>query len=149
MQNTFKKHKTLEDLWLKTAVKNNYQESLSRFQKGIIEHADMPMPNTYGMQFMLAEPQKGSAAKRLNMFMRWVVREDAVDLGLWKKSVSPKDLRIPLDTHISRLSRVHGLTTRKSNDWKTVEEITHYLRKLCPDDPIRYDLAMMGLGTQQ
>lgn len=149
LQASFQKYGTLENLWLKTAAKNNYQESLSFFQKGIIELATLPMPASYGMQFMLAEPQKGSAAKRLNMFMRWVVRADAVDLGLWKKSVSPSDLRIPLDTHISRLSRLHGLTTRKSNDWKTVEEITNYLRKLCPDDPIRYDLAMMGLGTEK
>lgn len=86
------------------------------------------------------------AAKRLNLFMRWMVRgPDPVDFGIWK-GVSPRELHIPLDTHIARLSRLLGLTQRKDMGWKTVEEITASLRLLHPEDPIRYDFALCHYG---
>jgi uncharacterized protein (TIGR02757 family) len=140
---------TLEKTWQRAYQKTNpsFKNTLSRFQQRILQAASLPAPKTYGMQFLFAEPAKNSAAKRLNMFLRWVVRDDAVDQGLWKKALSPSELMIPLDTHVSRLSREHGLTERKSNDWKTAEEITNYFRAVCPEDPIKYDLALMGLGT--
>ncbi len=95
----------------------------------------------------LANPMKGSAAKRINMFLRWMVRDDGngVDFGLWK-GIPTSTLMIPLDIHTGRIARQLGLLKRKQNDWKAVEELTSNLRKLDPDDPIKYDFALFGIG---
>lgn len=91
---------------------------------------------------------KGSAAKRLNMYLRWMVRDDGrgVDFGLWK-SISPSDLYIPLDVHCGRCARDLGLLTRKQDDWKSVVELTENLRKFDPKDPVKYDFALFGSGV--
>ena len=93
--------------------------------------------------------QKGkpaSACKRMNMMLRWLCRKDGVvDLGIWN-GVSPSELMIPLDVHVARTARLLGLVTRKQNDRKTVEELTAQLRKLSPDDPVKYDFALFGVG---
>ena len=94
---------------------------------------------------LLPDPEKGSAMKRANLFMRWMVRHDEVDPGGWD-GVSPARLIIPLDTHISRVSRALGLTERKVADLKTAMEITRALRDICPEDPIRYDFALSRPG---
>jgi uncharacterized protein (TIGR02757 family) len=88
----------------------------------------------------------GSAAKRIFMFLRWMVRHDEVDFGLWKK-ISPAQLYVPLDVHTGNVARRDGLMTRKSNDRKAVEELTHRLREFCPHDPIKYDFALFGEGV--
>jgi uncharacterized protein (TIGR02757 family) len=95
----------------------------------------------------LANPMKGSAAKRINMFLRWMVRDDenGVDFGLWKK-IPASALMIPLDLHTGRIARKLGLLQRKQDDWKAVEELTSNLRKLDPEDPIKYDFALFGIG---
>lgn len=95
----------------------------------------------------LPDPLKGSAAKRMNMFLRWMVRQDAggVDFGIWK-SFSPADLYIPLDVHTSRQARQLGLLTRNQNDWKSVIELTSRLREFDADDPVRFDFALFGMG---
>ena len=95
----------------------------------------------------LANPMKGSAAKRINMFLRWMVRNDdnGVDFGLWKK-IPASALMIPLDVHSGTVARQLGLLKRKQNDWKAVEELTSNLRKLDPDDPVKYDYALFGIG---
>jgi len=89
----------------------------------------------------VANPEGGAACKRINLALRWLVRGDAVDIGLWSK-VSPAELRIPLDVHVARGARKLGLLQRKSNDRKAVEELTEALRGFCPEDPVRYDLAL-------
>jgi uncharacterized protein (TIGR02757 family) len=91
---------------------------------------------------------RGSAAKRLNMFLRWMVRRDnrGVDFGLWDR-IPMSALYIPLDVHTGTVARRLGLLTRKQNDWKAVEELTDRLREYDPDDPIRYDFALFGLGS--
>lgn len=93
--------------------------------------------------------QKGkpaSACKRLHMMLRWLSRDDGiVDLGIWK-DVSPAKLMIPLDVHVARVARGLGLVTRAQNDRKTVEELTAVLREFSPDDPVRYDFALFGVG---
>ncbi|MBE0647992.1 MAG: TIGR02757 family protein [Bacteroidales bacterium] len=96
----------------------------------------------------LADPVTGSAAKRINMFLRWMVRSDnhGVDFGIWK-SISPANLICPLDVHSGRVARRLGLLERKANDWKAAEELTASLRKLDPDDPVRYDFALFGMGV--
>lgn len=95
----------------------------------------------------IANVDKGSAAKRLNMFLRWMVRSDEakVDFGLWK-GISMKDLMIPLDLHTAKIARKLGILLRKQNDWKAVEELTGVLREFDPADPIKYDYALFGLG---
>jgi uncharacterized protein (TIGR02757 family) len=97
----------------------------------------------------IANPAAGSACKRINLALRWLARrEGPVDLGLWK-SVPPSSLFIPLDLHVGRTARRLGLLERKSNDRKAVEELTGRLRKFCPEDPVKYDLALFGMGVSQ
>lgn len=91
------------------------------------------------------EPNKGSACKRLHMALRWLVRNDGiVDLGIWKR-LNPRDLMIPLDVHVARVSRGLGLIERKSNDRQTVEMLTAKLREFDPADPVKYDFALFGV----
>jgi uncharacterized protein (TIGR02757 family) len=101
-----------------------------------------PVP---GVGYFFSRPSSGGACKRLNLFLRWVVRRDAVDLGLWS-AVTPAQLIVPLDTHIIRVGRCLGLTRRVSPGWKMAVDITATLRRLAPDDPVRYDFAMCHLG---
>ncbi len=107
--------------------------------------------NPRGFRQFFPSPERGSSCKRMNLFLRWMVRERDIDFGIWK-GFSPAGLVIPLDTHVARISRCLGLTARKSRDWKTAEEITAGLRRLDPEDPLKYDFALchqgiMGLCT--
>jgi uncharacterized protein (TIGR02757 family) len=94
-----------------------------------------------GFNHYFPSPATGGAAKRGALFMRWMVRDKDIDFGIWK-GVKPSQLVIPLDVHIARVSRCLGLTSRKSNDWKTALEITASLRELDPGDPMKYDFAL-------
>jgi uncharacterized protein (TIGR02757 family) len=99
-----------------------------------------------GVRFFFPSPANGGACKRLSLYLRWMVRPaDGIDCGVWKK-VSPRQLVIPLDTHIARISGYIGLTDRKSPDWKMAIDITRSLKKLDVDDPLRYDFALCHLG---
>ena len=90
------------------------------------------------------ESGAGSACKRINLALRWLVREGPVDLGLWK-GISPASLYIPLDVHVARSARKLGLLERKSNDKKAVIELSQRLRELCPEDPVKYDFVLFGM----
>lgn len=96
----------------------------------------------------VSEVEKGSAAKRLNMFLRWMVRSDdkGIDFGLWKQ-IPSSALMLPLDVHTASVSRKLGLLSRTQNDWRAVEEITLKLREFDPLDPVKYDFALFGLGV--
>ena len=96
----------------------------------------------------ISNPMAGSAAKRLNMYLRWMVRppKEGVDLGLWPE-IPSSALMLPLDVHSSRVARSLGLLNRKQNDWKAVEEVTQNLRIFDSNDPVKYDLALFGLGV--
>jgi uncharacterized protein (TIGR02757 family) len=98
----------------------------------------------------IADPLKNSSAKRILMFLRWMVRKDkhGVDFGLWK-SIDPSQLICPLDVHVGNVARKLGLLTRKSNDWKAAEELTLNLRRFDPSDPVKYDFALFGLGIYE
>ena len=96
---------------------------------------------------MIPDPKKGGAMKRINMFLRWMVRKSVVDAGIWN-FMKPADLYIPLDVHVARQSRKMGLLTRKSNDYQAVRELTERLKKLCPDDPVKYDFALFAFGVE-
>ena len=96
----------------------------------------------------IASPAKRSTCKRLNMFLRWMVRQDqkGVDFGIWKE-ISPHQLVCPIDLHVARVAKRFNLLTRKQTDWFAALELTTYLRKLDPKDPVKYDFALFGLGV--
>jgi uncharacterized protein (TIGR02757 family) len=97
----------------------------------------------------VADASRNSTCKRLNMYLRWMVRNDGrgVDLGDWK-NISPASLMCPLDVHVERSARMLGLITRKQRDWQTVEELTGNLRSLDALDPVKYDFALFGMGLE-
>jgi uncharacterized protein (TIGR02757 family) len=95
----------------------------------------------------LARPEAGSACKRLNMYLRWMVRPGPVDLNLWSV-LDPAELMLPVDVHVGRQARSLGLLTRKTNDWKAVRRLTAVCRHFCASDPARYDFAFFGVGAQ-
>ncbi len=117
-------------------------EAISNFRK---EFFSIAHPDRTGYTASSAE---GSAAKRLNMYLRWMVRKDkhGVDFGIWK-TIPPAALLCPLDVHSGNVARKLGLLIRTQNDWKAVEELTAGLRKLDASDPIKYDIALFGLGV--
>ncbi|MFN5294945.1 MAG: TIGR02757 family protein [Flavobacteriales bacterium] len=145
------------------ALRSLYQEHDSMehfFSEAIAEHEKtsiaislfkqrfFAIPHASRTEKHVSDPLTGSSAKRLNMFLRWMVRKDknTVDLGLWK-SVSTAHLSIPLDVHSGNVARQLGLLTRKQNDLRAVEELDAVLRRLDPTDPVKYDYALFGLGA--
>jgi uncharacterized protein (TIGR02757 family) len=122
------------DIWQGISL---FREEMAKANKGVFsKHISNPGEADRG----------GSACKRLNLALRWLVREGPVDLHLWKK-IKPAALYIPLDVHVARTARKLKLLNRKSNDKKAVIEITEKLRKLCPEDPAKYDFALFGVGA--
>ncbi|HNC97540.1 MAG TPA: TIGR02757 family protein [Myxococcota bacterium] len=110
--------------------------------------ARVPLPMeqwSVGFRTWLPSPDDGSACKRWWLYLRWMVRQEAPDLGLWTH-LHPSMLLTPVDTHVSRIGRLVGLTHRKDAGWRTAEEITASFAKLCPSDPVRYDFALAHLG---
>lgn len=150
-------------LFLVTAVRNIYMSSESletiankayKRNNSMIDvivgmrNAILETPHLTRSEKHLANPQKGSAAKRINMFLRWMIRQDncGVDFGIWK-NIPPSHLMCPLDVHSGNVARKLGLLSRKQNDWKAVEELTNRLRSFDMDDPVKYDYALFGMGV--
>jgi uncharacterized protein (TIGR02757 family) len=130
----------------------NIKNSLESFSKRALLLDSSPiygkekLPHHAGVRFFFPSPNDGSPCKRLNLYLRWMVRrDDKLDFGLWE-DIPPDKLIIPLDTHIARISHNIGLTKRKNADWKMAEEITDNLKKLDPSDPVKYDFALCRLG---
>ncbi len=123
--------------------KTNPGRGLSRFKASFFSGDHLHRTRKH-----LPDPLQGSAAKRMNMYLRWMVRKDAagVDFGIWK-TINPAILYIPLDVHTARVARKLGMLKRKQNDWKAVMELTRNLRKVDPADPARLDFALFGLGA--
>lgn len=111
----------------------------------LVQRLRLDLPPTYGSRFSLPDPLEGAACKRWRMFLRWMVRKEWPDLGLWTRYPSDR-LIIPLDTHVARVSRFIGLSHRATPDGKMAHEITASLRRLDPADPLRYDFALSHLG---
>jgi len=102
-----------------------------------------------GYKFMLSNPKNKGAMKRMNMFLRWMVRKNSpVDIGIWD-FISPSGLLIPLDVHVGNISRSQGLLIRKQNDYKSVIELTSKLKTFDPEDPVKYDFALFGFGVNR
>ena len=141
IQNIYRNHNGLGNLFQTIyAEKKSIYYTLAKFRDVFFE---IPFPKR--TQKHISNVLKGSSAKRLNMYLRWMVRKDnsGVDFGLWNK-ISMSDLFLPLDVHTGNVARKLGLLKRKQNDWKAVEEVTNILRKV---DPIKYDFALFGLGA--
>ncbi len=121
------------------------EESIIYFRKIFMKNIELQRTGKH-----ISDVAKGSAAKRINMFLRWMVRNDnkGVDFGLWKK-ISMADLKIPLDVHTGNVSRKLGLLNRMQNDWKAVSEITQNLSLIDANDPIRFDFALFGIGVYE
>ncbi len=143
LQNIYKNHGGLEMLFAKHQNPEGMQQSISEFKKVFFEIAHQSRTQKH-----VSDPLNGSAAKRINMFLRWMVRNDnaGVDLGIWNK-ISPSLLSCPLDVHSGNVARKLGLLNRKQNDAKALKELDTQLRQLDPNDPVKYDFALFGLGV--
>ena len=145
--------KGLEDLfeyaWAQHESEFSIFEKDQIFLQTVVDYFYSNASNAVGQGFyhMIPNPKNGGAMKRMNMFLRWMVRKGPVDLGIWN-FIRPSELLIPLDVHVARISREMKLLNRKSNDFKAVEELTLKLREFCPEDPIKYDFAMFGFGVE-
>lgn len=134
----------LEGIFVLRKDMEDTQEAIVNARKKLLEQAHMP-GRTHKH---VANPAKGSSAKRINMYLRWMVRDDkrGVDFGLWKH-IRMDQLVCPLDVHTGTVARKLGLLTRKQNDWKAAIELTQKLREFNPQDPVRYDYSLFGLGA--
>jgi len=140
---------TLENLFMNGFNLNdeNVKAGIDNFSGWFIENCKKLNCFTNGIRFMFPMPSKGSAAKRFNLFLRWMVRKDELDFGLWE-NVKKSQLIIPVDVHISRIARELGLTSKKNVTWKMAEEITGNLKKFDSSDPVKYDFALCHIGMR-
>ena len=145
----YSKNKSLESAFFNNTTLQKYNNSnvieraLNHFYQYFFSLEHIPKRT----RKHIASPSKNSACKRLNMYLRWMIRNDnkGVDFGLWKK-VTPAQLICPVDVHVARVSREFGLLKRKQVDWLTAVELTEELKKFDPQDPVKYDFALFGLG---
>ncbi len=131
-----------EGAWMRTG---DMRKVLAEFRH---EFFDFPHPGR--SEKHLSSIAKGAACKRLNMYLRWMVRQDSrgVDFGFWKR-IPASALYLPLDLHSGNISRELGILTRRQNDWKAVEEVMTHLREADPTDPVKYDYALFGVGINK
>lgn len=146
LKNIYTNHNGLEAVFYNGQLNNDsraMQISISEFKKVFFELPHLPRTKKH-----ISDPMENSAAKRINMFLRWMVRQDnkGVDLGIWK-SISPSQLSCPLDIHSGNVARKLGLLHRTQNDGKALFELDSNLRKFDPKDPVKYDFALFGLGV--
>lgn len=143
LQHIYNNHNGLEAVFTKHQEQESMQKSISEFKKIFFE-----IPHQNRTQKHISDPMNGSAAKRINMYLRWMIRQDnkGVDLGIWK-NISPSLLSCPLDVHSGNVARKLGLLTRKQNDGKALAELDLKLRELDSNDPAKYDFALFGLGV--
>lgn len=143
LKNIYLNHGGLEAVFSKHQQNESMQASIHEFKKLFFE-----IPHLYRTQKHVSDPLNNSAAKRINMYLRWMIRQDnnGVDLGIWK-SISPAALSCPLDVHSGNVARKLGLLNRKQNDGKAVAELDLQLRILDSNDPVKYDFALFGLGV--
>jgi uncharacterized protein (TIGR02757 family) len=143
LRNIYQNHNGLEACFY--TEKEDMSEGISNFKQTFfsIEHLQRTQKH-------ISDPLKGSASKRLIMFLRWMVRPNnkGVDFGVWK-TLNPSQLSCPLDVHTANVARKLGLINRKANDWKTVKELDVHLRSFCKEDPAKYDFALFGLGIYE
>ncbi len=147
-KNYYREHESLEDAFLLGLREGDVdmENSLVRFHNEFFALPDAPQRT----RKHIATPARKSACKRINMFLRWMVRADdkGVDFGLWK-GIKPSQLVCPCDLHVERIARRFQLITRKQTDWLMAIEVTNNLKQLDPQDPVKYDFALFGLGIEE
>lgn len=146
LQNIYLNYTDLEEFWSEChqTGKREDRPALAIFHEKIFSLTPELSNRT---RKHISNPEKGSTCKRLSMYLRWMIRKNsAVDIGIWD-FMEPSELQIPFDVHVARQARRYGLVIRRSNDWKTVNELTDTLKIMSPDDPVRYDFALFGLGA--
>ncbi|WP_228237368.1 TIGR02757 family protein [Allomuricauda sp. M10] len=143
LKNIYANHSGLEGVFTTYQQQDSMQPAISKFKEIFFE-----LPHETRTAKHVSDPLKGSAAKRINMFLRWMVRDNStgVDFGLWK-NISPSKLSCPLDVHTGNVGRKLKLLKRKQSDAKALAELDRNLRKLDPSDPVKYDFALFGLGV--
>lgn len=143
LQHIYTNHNGLEAVFTKHTQNNSTQNAIAAFKTIFFEIAHLQRTQKH-----LPNPNIGSAAKRINMYLRWMVRNDnrKVDFGLWQ-NIPTAALSCPLDVHSGNVARKLGLLTRKQNDAKALTELDTNLRQLDPKDPVKYDFALFGLGV--
>jgi uncharacterized protein (TIGR02757 family) len=143
LEHIYKKHQGLEKTLAIIGEKTTYIEAIHNLKKIFFE-----IPHLQRTKKHISDPLKNSAAKRINMFLRWMVRNDqtGVDFGIWKTH-NAANLSCPLDVHSGNVARKLALLSRKQNDWKAVTELDTNLRILDHEDPVKYDFALFGLGV--
>jgi uncharacterized protein (TIGR02757 family) len=142
LQHIYINHEGLEAVFSKNQEENSMQKSIHEFKKVFFE-----IDHLQRTQKHISDPLNNSAAKRINMYLRWMIRDDnKVDFGIWK-SIPTSKLSCPLDVHSGNVARKLGLLKRKQNDGKALAELDVALRKLDKNDPVKYDFALFGLGV--
>ncbi len=143
LHNIYKSNKSLEVLF--SEHKGGMAHKIFQFRSSFLSF--QPEKRT---EKHISNPLKNSSAKRLNMYLRWMVRQDKrhVDFGIWT-GIKPSELYCPLDVHTGNVARQLGLIQRKANDWKALEELMAHLRRFDPIDPVKYDFALFGLGVYE
>lgn len=143
LQHIYNHHGGLETVFAQHQEENSIQKSIHEFKKIFFE-----IDHQSRTQKHISDPLNNSAAKRINMYLRWMCRQDnkGVDLGIWKR-IAPSKLSCPLDVHSGNVARKLGLLNRKQNDAKSLNELDSQLRILDPKDPVKYDFALFGLGV--
>lgn len=143
LQNIYKNHKGLEEIFAVHAEEDDLQKSIHHFKKIFFELSHLSRIEKH-----ISDPLRNSAAKRINMYLRWMVRKDqcGVDFGIWNE-LRASQLSCPLDVHSGNTARKLGLLKRKQNDAKALQELDKSLRSLDPVDPVKYDFALFGLGV--
>ncbi len=126
----------------------NIKNAVSFFSKNLLSLCGGNAGHTHGLAFMFPDPFKGSACKRMNLFLRWMIRKDELDFGLWIE-IPPAKLLIPVDTHVARICRMLKMTKSKAVSWKMAEEITAGLKEFDPEDPVKYDFAICHIGMRK
>jgi len=145
LKNIYKKHGGMEHIFKSNATDHSLQPAIHHFKKVFFE-----LPHESRITKHVSDPLRGSAAKKINMFLRWLIRNDnkGVDFGLWK-SLKPSQLSCPLDVHSGRTARSLNLLIRKQDDSLAVEELDSILRTLDAQDPVKYDFALFGIGISR
>jgi len=143
LKHIYTNHKGLENIFNTHATNDSLQPAIHELKKIFFE-----IPHLSRTTKHVSDPLKGSSSKRINMWLRWLIRDDniGVDFGLWK-NISASTLSCPLDVHSGNVARKLGLLTRKQNDAKALAELDSKLRKMDPNDPVKYDFALFGLGV--
>ena len=143
IKNIYKNHGGIETIFTQNAEEKSLQLAIHEFKKVFFEISHPPRTQKH-----VGDPKKNSAAKRINMYLRWMIRKDnsGVDFGLWK-NLYPSQLSCPLDVHSGNVARKLKLLKRKANDAKALIELDNSLRKMDSSDPVKYDFALFGLGV--